>query len=355
VTELDGNTGAFIRKFPVFTTKNKIDMIKVSPDGKYIISSYDEVNIVNYETGELVKRIPNMGKASIYPDNNRIIGLRYNVGSLDSGLIVYNIINDKFEYYKLDFGYSNLELSPDGKYFATGISGSFQDGITKKNYTILKLWDTETLTEIKTLGKYEGNNDVNYIKFTPDGKYVGFQVYSSDLYIYNTTDFALFKHYGKNNTTGAFGFCFINNDYIALFGTEIIRLNDDKQIFSTYLAGGPYSILEYNKLNNTLIVAAAKLYALDLNKIITTVKDNNPEKIFTVKYSTGILSLDNIQINSTTLNITILDINGKIVKQLDIPNNNGKLEIPMKLNNGTYILNIKDGVKEYSSKFMVTE
>jgi WD40 repeat protein len=303
-----------------------------------------------------VKRFPIAATFDVFPDSKRIIGINYFQGSLDSLLFIYDIEKDKTEYYKQVGFYPKLTLSPDGKYFATGISGSFQDGITKKNYTILKLWDTETLTEIKTLGKYDGNNPVNYIKFSPDGKYIGFQVYLANLYIYNTTDFSLFKHYDENNINiGVSGFDFINNSILAIYGLQIMNLQNDKQIFTTTINNGPYPVIEYNTFNNSLVVACGKIYAYDLNKIMTTVKDNNPEKIFTVTYSNGILSLDNLPINVNTLQISIFDINGKIIKQLDIPNNNGKLEIPMKLNNGTYILSIKDGSKDYSSKFIVTE
>lgn len=357
VCELDGKTGKLVRTLPVFTTKNKIDMIKVSSDGKYMISSYDEVNIVNYETGELVKRIPNMGKVSIYPDNNRIIGLRYNGGSLDSGLIVYNIINDKFEYYKLDYGYSNLELSPDGKYFAMGISGTFSEGGYNKDYTFLKLWDTETHTEIKTLGKYEGNNDVNYIKFSPDGKFVGFQVYLDDLYIFNTNDYTLFKHYSdKNPTYGFTGFCFINNENIGTKDrkTYIINLKENKLIYEFNTIGGAYPIIEYNKIYNSLVVADVYIKDIDINKIINSVNDNNNLQNLIITYSNGILTIENIQTSINSVNITIIDINGKIMRKIKQQTTDGKLEIPIKLTNGTYILSIKDGDKEYSSKFLVT-
>jgi WD40 repeat protein len=355
VTELDGKTGKFIRKFPAFENMGDINKMKISSDGKYIVTCYGETNIVNYETGLLVKRILNMGKVSIFPDNNRIIGLRLSGVTLDSALTIYDIEKDKFEYYKLDYSYSNLELSPDGKYFATGIILNIPEGSTKY-YTNLKLWDTEKHTMIKLLGQYEGSNNVRYIKFSSDSKYVGFQVYLFDLYIFNTSDFSLFKHYNENNTKlGVTGFSFINNKYITFYGTEILDLNDDKQIFATLTPNGPYPIIEYNKFNNTLVVAANKINAYDLNKIMTFVKEINTEQKFTVTYLNGMLSLDKIPIDATTLSITILDINGKIIRQLNIPYSNGAVKIPMKLINGTYILSIKDGYKEYSSKFLVTE
>jgi WD40 repeat protein len=358
VVELDGKTGKFIRKFPVFSSYDDISKLQVSQDGKYIITSYSELNILNYETGLLFRKIPNFSQFTIFPDNNRIIG-RYSKfpSTLDSALIMYDIQKDQKIHFRVDYGVTSTAVSPDGKYFATGGRANKNKDGTGQDLTILTLWNAETLKPIKTLGQFDGSNDVSSIKYSPDGKYVGFQVYSSDLYIYNTTDFSLFKHYNKNNIEyGVSGFCFINNNFIAIFGkTRIIRLSDDKQIYSFTPLGSINPIIEYNNFNNTLVEAAYYIYLFDLNKIMTTVKDNIPEEIFSVTYSYGILSLENIQTINNTLGVTILDISGKIIRKLNIPYSNGAVKIPMKLMNGTYILSIKDGEKEYSSKFLVTE
>jgi WD40 repeat protein len=360
VVELDGKTGKFIRKFPVFSSENNISVIKVSSDGKYIITSYDEVNIVNYETTELIKRIPKMGAVSIFPDNNKILGtnLRYNA-SLDSGIIVYDIQLDKKIYIKSENGVGVTSISQDGNYFATGgLKSNYVNG-SKIFYTILTLWNAVTLTPISTLGQYEGSNPVNSIKFSPDGKYVGFQVYYDNVYIYNTTDFTLFKHYNSNTTNNGFFvfFCFINNDYLSAKAekTLIFNLKDDKVIYQYNTHGGAYVDVNYDKKNNFLFSLGSQITAFDLNKILSTTAENIEKNSLSINYENGIINISGINLLSSSTIIILFDINGKIIRQLNIPYSNGAVKIPMKLMNGTYILNIKDGDKEYSSKFLVTE
>jgi hypothetical protein len=159
---------------------------------------------------------------------------------------------------------------------------------------------------------------------------------------------------------GVNAFCFLNNDLVAIGaqdvqGTkffEILKMETDKQIFQTTILGG---LPELNIKYGNLIVGFGYLYAFDLKKILSSVKDNNPSQNLILSYANGILSIDNLLLESPKPTITISDINGKVVKQLNLPLINGTIRIPLKLNSGTYLIDIVDGKKQYSSKFIVTK
>ena len=168
-----------------------------------------------------------------------------------------------------------------------------------------------------------------------------------------------YKHYDKTNTElGVDGYCFIDKNYIAVGNQdiqgpkifEIIKLETDKVIYKTSIIGG---YPEYNKNFNSIIVGFGNIYSFDLNKIMTTVKDDSKNQKITTTYTNNILSIDNLLLESPNPKITISDINGKIIRQLNLPLSNGVIRIPIKLICGTYFIDITDGKKQYSSKFIV--
>ena len=357
--EIDGKTGQRIRSFPVIYGYSGVsNATTISKNGRYFAAGFDgtgrggttnDIYIFDYATGSVVKQLKNYGEALYFLNDSKRLVIRAYKGSLT----IYDIEKDTSYYNDAKMFVQIITVSDDGKFIATGGVSLNYDG---KQYSIIKLWDATTLKQINEYKLEEGTRDLLSLKFSSDSKYVAAVLYIYDLYIYRTDDFSLFKHYNKDNTAnGVYGFCFIDNNYIGMKSdkTYIVRLSDDKTIFSSYTFMGPKDVLEFNKSNNTLVVAAVNLIAYDLNKIMTTVKDDSKNQKFTITFSNNILSIDNLVLVSTNPKITISDINGKIIRQMDLSLSNGGIKIPIKLISGTYLIDITDGKKQYSSKFIV--
>ena len=359
--EIDGKTGQRIRSFPVIYGYSGVeDAVTVSKDGKYFAACFvasssettTDIYIFDYETGNVVKKLVNYGEALCFLNDSKRLIIRAYKGSLT----IYDIEKDTSYYNGADQYVEVITVSDDGKLIATGgVSHKLEDG---KQYSIIKLWDANTLQLIHEFKMKEGTNSSGSIKFSSDSKFIGCQVSWADLFIYRTDDFSLFKHYSESNTNGGvYGFCFIDNNFIGVrtINASIIRFSDDKQIFSKYLWGGAYSILDQNISNNSLVVSSGYLIAFDLNRIFTSVKDDSKNQKITATYYNNILSIDNLILVSTNPKITISDINGKIIKQMDLPLSNLGIKIPIKLISGIYLIDITDGKTYYSTKFIVTK
>ncbi len=359
--ELDGNTGLIIREFP-----HPIAVFyDVSPDGKYISALADSNRrcVIDYETAEILKYFTTSSTfPKFMPDNkslifHEVVGEGSNYGMK---LVKYNIETNTFQYSSNGISRTtawNLDVSPDGRYVATG--GRHRDGVDK-DYTHLVLWDSQTLEPLRVLGKIEDFNEIRSIKFSPDSRLVGFVVYIQDLYIYRTDDYSLYKHYGEHNTEyGIGGFCFINEDHIGnKYGplTYILNLHNGSVVFKTGVHGGTaQSIIEKNQVNNTMITGSGQLIAWDLNKIMTNIIEPEIPNPFTVEYINNTLNIQNYTFGANSIICSITDINGRVIRTMNLNTSTGDIRIPIKLLSGTYFLHIKDGGKEYVDKFLVVE
>jgi hypothetical protein len=106
------------------------------------------------------------------------------------------------------------------------------------------------------------------------------------------------------------------------------------------------------------LVRGQGLVALDFNKILNSVgvdELNETQTKFQTEYSKGILSIKNYETTAITINITVNDLQGKVVFNNPIKSGISLIEIPVKLQNGVYILQLTDSNKNYSQKFIVTE
>ena len=352
--EIDGNTGKQIRMF------QKIDgpsvafyPTMISNDGKYFTTALNgngtdnNIQIYDYSTGNMIKQFVYFGEAICFLNDSKRLVLKSNTGDLS----IYDIEKDKLDFKDNDNNVQVLAVSDNKQYIAT--AGAFTG-----NHVVIRLRDAETLEIINEHFIKEFNTYVFCLKFSPDSKYLGCIVFLNDLFILNTDDLSEYKHYSTNNVEdGVRGFCFIDSNFIGLRSknTSIIRLQDDKQVFFAKAEFDYFHDIELNKINNSLVVIDGNIIAYDLNKKITSVKDVNPVQKFSNAYSNGILSLENIQTCNNLLKFTLIDLNGRLVKQIEKLVTNGRIDIPIKLMNGTYILNIKDGGKVYSEKFIVKE
>jgi WD40 repeat protein len=357
--ELDGNTGEIIREFPY-----QVIFYDISPDGKYISALTDQRCVIDYETEEVIARFTTENTfPKFMPDSKTLIYfIIEKIGELKGNIKLqsYNIETNKYSTSVQQISNTTsgqISVSPDGRYVATG--GRYFDA-SDNEYTRLILWNAQTLEPIKILGQFEDFNEVRSIKFSPDSRLVGFVVYSSNLYIYKSEDFSLYRNYNQSN--GNFpssGFGFITNDYVALgdgYATppafNLVKLENEQIIYSKNDFAG---ISEYNQINNSMIVNHGVIYSFDLEKILSGA-NITPEipSPFSVEYMTNTLFIKNHNFNSLQLSVQITDINGRIIRNIDLHTSTGDIRIPIKLLSGTYFLHIKDGNKEYVSKFLVT-
>ncbi|PKL84883.1 MAG: hypothetical protein CVV22_10925 [Ignavibacteriae bacterium HGW-Ignavibacteriae-1] len=356
--ELDGNTGEIIREFPY-----QVIIYDVSPDGKYISALTDQRCVIDYETLEVIDRFTNENTfPKFMPDNKTLVYFVIEkIGELKGNLKLRSYNIETKRYLTSSQQVSNttsgaISVSPDGRFVATG--GRYFDA-SDNEYTRLILWDAQTLEPIKVLGEFEYFNSVNSIKFSPDSRLVGFGVDPKRVYIYNTMDFSLRKKFD------AYSFCFITNSIIAYgdvidFWTQnyFLKIEDfelNKIIYrNDNLSAEAMEFIIQKQL--WLIKFRAQIYAFDYMKIISGIEDSF-ENItpYSLVYESNTLSIRNFIFNSLRLTGQILDINGKLIRHIELNTSTGEIRIPIKLISGTYFLHIKDGGMEYVAKFWVVE
>ncbi|MBE2188740.1 MAG: T9SS type A sorting domain-containing protein [Desulfobulbaceae bacterium] len=353
--EIDGNTGTIIREFPY-----QVIFYDISPDGKYISALTDQRCVIDYETQEVVVRFTTSNTSPKFmPDNKTLIfnlevpfSESYQLASFNIETKQQKISQNYFE--KTQIG--SPCVSPDGRFVATvGWFYKTQD----EGDTHLLLWDAQTLAPIKILSENKGFREVRSIKFSPDSRLVGFGVYFDNLYLYDTDKLSLYKHYGKNNIlNGVMGFGFITNDLIAVgsdwnqvLNFEIINMKDDKSIYKRNDFTG---LAEYNIAHNTLIILRHNIFCFDFEKIMTGASiEPEIQNPFTVEYLNNALSIRNFTFANNQISCSITDINGRVIRTMNLNLSTGDIRIPLKLISGTYFLHIKDGSKEYVNKFLV--
>ena len=351
--ELDGNTGEIIREFPYPTV-----FYDVSPDGKYISALTDWMCVIDYETEEVIVRYTQINTSAKFMPDSKTLVCYWNepVGVLNGNLelMSYNIETKGYRVSENSLKNTTtgiIAVSPDGRFVATG--GRHRDGVD--DYTHLVLWDAQTLEPIKILGEFENANEVRSIIFSTDSRLVGFSLLGAILYIYDTDNFSLNKYDGS-----IYGFGFVTNDFIAIGNGKIdppelnlVKLDNDQILYSINNSGGN---AVHNITNNTMIVIYGFLYCYDFEKILTGAsiepKITNP---FMVEYTNNSLSTRNFTFVTNQISCSITDVNGRVIRKINLNTSTNEIRIPIKLISGTYFLHIKDGSKEYVSKFLVVE
>jgi WD40 repeat protein len=379
--EIDGNTGQQLRAFPVHYGYQEAYSVTLSPDGKYFAAIYWGADsgttfIFDYQTGEVFRKFKRMGdNIRFMPDSKHILLTTFLQGTEDKSLQMYNIEDESFVWHGAGFkteGFEHLNISDDGKYFATGGRSYGEDNNGETIYNVhLRLWDAVTMKPIKELAKIGGNLEVRSIKFSPDGKYVMIHIPFSGTFIYNLQDFSLVINYYIHNTEyPPSTSCFLSDDLFvmtSLANSEnginryiIIKdLKNDGTKFRYFgkISSGlpPYSLLNFNSFNNSIVLTGGHLFAFDVNNMLTTVEESPIQSTLTVNYNKNTLILTDLNSISGQIHITISDISGRVIRKLDSPITNSELRIPLKIPNGTYLIHIQDGNQEYSSKFLVSE
>ncbi len=360
ISEIDGTNGKLLRKLPKISNDVQIESIDISDDGKYLATSYDGVTIIDlsdlssktFGNGNRVTFVPNSKKVAYRASSGGTIGH-------DSSIVILDLETQERSYIKTEEMIHKISFSPDGRFFATGGSGKDVYG---KSYTSLKLWDANTLKLIKELERLE-NVDYNFqrIEFSNNNKYVAFLPYNGKLLMFTTENASAYREYDEDKyKIKAIGkFCFINDSLIAFStltpSTFIWNFDKDAIAFDVANYMSPRGLYYSNKLDIIILGTNTQLIAFDMKKILSNVTENPIDLELKSEYQKGMLLISGIELINNSVNLEIFDINGKLVHQLNIEPNGTELRIPIVLAKGTYLLNLTDGNKKYSSKFIVTE
>ncbi len=364
IVEIDGTNGKLLRKLPKFSKDDDIESLDISNDGKYLAISFNEIIII--DLSDLSSKVIGYGNPVRFTSDskNAIFSpqspAKPGEGS-DSTLVLVNLENDERKPIKNDEGIGSFAFSPDGRYFATGGIGK---NIDDKYYTTLKLWDAKTLTMIKELARYNSNNPIKIIQFSPDSKFVAFNNRSADVVsIFDTDGLAQIKHY-KKDTYGDYmtGFSWIDSSSFVILSKSITICNVTDEIRKVIYHFPDWgNQIETDFINNRLITRTGiphlggLLISWDLKIALSNNTESPLNSELKSEYQKGILLLSGINSSNNSVNLEIFDINGKLIRQLNAVPNGTEIRIPIILPKGTYLLNLNDGNKKYSSKFLVTE
>ena len=96
------------------------------------------------------------------------------------------------------------------------------------------------------------------------------------------------------------------------------------------------------------------IHCFDFEKILSgaSIAPEIPN-LFTIEYLNNTLNIRNYTFVTNSINCSITDINGRVLRNMNLNTTMDDIHIPIKLLSGTYFLHIKDGNKEYVNKFLV--
>jgi hypothetical protein len=345
--EITGNTGQFIREIATIEDQPTITLTQLttSQDGKYLAAfGYLASYLFDYQTGQIKKKFDAMDCPNFYPDNNRLL-LR-NPAKYDSIIAVYNISKDQLKLNSRNnvSGFSKITLSKDGRYFASG--GTHED------ISYFYLWDAETMKPIRLLEQGDFSTGLSLqIVFSDNSKYVGYAQPGSPGY--NRVGYFKIKDSNFMKTYDLSSLSFINethivvNQSIGFNKVEIRKVESDELVYFSNISAVLNSYC-FDKINNSLLMMTTEGFiALDLSKLITSVSDPKTSPAPIITYLKGILSIEADFINPVS--ISIIDMTGKTVKSFPPQPINQRIDFPINLIAGAYIVKVAD----FSTKIMV--
>ncbi len=358
IFEIDGKDGKLIKVLPNTQDISNFEQMDISYDGRYIVTP--GVNLYDLQKNTLEKLEINSGNfVTFLPNQHKIANVSGGTVGNNSSIIIYDIDTKNKVNIKTEEAIRNIAFSPDGKYFAT--AGVKEDFGGKFN-TTLKLWDAQSLKLIKELERYKNTNyQIGEIKFSQNGQLVGFKG-GMGLIIYNTKSFEKHKLYSNDIVFDYMvSFEFYDVNKIVAQSKHTVLINMDFDSFKTVFEIENRSNIKLNQDKTKLYVCSfdknqyGPLMALNMNNLITTVNETPLNNDLKSEYQNGNLLISGIELINNSIQLEIFDISGKLIRQLNIESNGTELRIPIVLAKGTYLFNLTDGSKKYSSKFIVTE
>ncbi len=365
IYEIEGKTG---KNITTFTLPIGVKTMVITDDGKYLVTAGGDIVKTDLESKESMA----VGKAFyVYckPNSHTIayisLGTLKTIGT-DSSIVLLDLQSNQRTNIKTEEAIRNIAFSPDGKYFATA---GVKENLGGKFNTTLKLWDAQTLKLIKELERFDDEDYLIWkIQFSQDNMNVAFH-YTLELAIYNTTTFDKFKVFNQqflndinDNTSVISTFAFLTNDNIILTSKKTVLANILDNLVKKIIDFPTYShTININKSKDVLFVSTkhnsvyGPLVAVDLKIALSNDTETPLNKELKSEYQKGILIISGIELINNSIQLEIFDINGKLIHQLDIESNGTEFRFPIILPQGTYLLNMVDGNKKYSSKFLVTE
>jgi WD40 repeat protein len=300
-------------------------------------------------------------KHIIYDGLNNFVPPRH---GHDSSIVILNIETKERKYIASPEMLTNLEISPDGNFIATG--GIGEDG--HGSYTSLKLWDANSLKLIKELYKIHTNSPTRNIEFSDDSKTAVFN-YAGNVLFYDTENFELKDKISVTLHTGIGNFGIINDDFVGVQTsntindpkytntTSIVNIKDDSWInLKDFHRGG--GIAKVDKINNIFYagLGGVFIYAWDLDKIFASSVEDEIQNQMKLSYQKGVLQIE-YQNDNMPLNVKIHDLQGKLIQEIHEVMSMAKDSYicHVGLNRGAYLITIFDGRNEFSSKLLINE
>jgi WD40 repeat protein len=362
IIEINGQTGQLVRRIPLPAPTSSLILSK---DGSRMAASG---YIINTETGAVIKAHPRAAAVRfLHPSNSKIIYTLFN--QKDTSWIVWDMENDTYKNYQIPYLVTTIDVSSDGRFLA--VASKETSLPINDQRTHFYLYDAQTMKLIKELEDVvAAGRTIEFIQFSENAKYVGYGHLTGGKP--KSTFFTCMPPYkrweiNKMNQPpyGMNSIGFIKDEYVFMSTGGITEnfsiiwdINNDKEILRTnkYFSYNPI----FNKIYNSILVYVGGLgfVSLDFNKILNSVsveEQADSKTKFQTEYRKGILSIKNYETTAITTNISINDLQGKVVFSQQILSPNSQIEIPLDLINGVYILQIQDWNHIFSQKFFVLE
>ncbi len=356
IYEIDGKDGKQISSF-----KSPIEIVtfNITDDGKYLVTGGAEIVKTDLETKESQK----ISKGDIVcckPNSHEIAYKSW--GNSDSSIVIYDMDTQARLYIKTEEAIRNIAFSPDGKYYATA---GVKEDLGGNFITVFKLWDAQSLKLIKELALYNNSNkQIAKIEFSNDSKMVAFKnLDNTQINIFDIQSFKPIKNYTIESYGDYMtGFSWIENNTHIILSKSITLCNitdEFRKVIYDFTGWGHQ--IETDFVNNRMITRSgppflgSMLISWDLNKVLSNINEEIISKTISSKYYHSTLIINNLSDSSNNIRISISDVTGKLIRDLNFPTQKSEIRIPLSLPIGTYLLHLKNGNQEYSSKFIITE
>ena len=249
---------------------------------------YNEALIWDYAGDTLVKDLSLTGHAisvDVTPDDSKIIvGAIHKEETIENPptyrILVYNLQLNAFTDSTADMGGGALaiSISPDGQYIATSSHNYNSDNSSNDK---LILWNLSDLQIIKDFGPTT-LRQINDVKFSPNGKYIGVAREDGTVKVYSMDDYTLYRNFIANEPPlgeGPVRVCFSNNSSYIYTGlliwnnwtTKMFDISNNELLYT-------YNTISYNGLDvsiNEFIIAAGSSYICLLSPHWMSVDDSS--------------------------------------------------------------------------------